>query len=79
MKATVVLIAVVCLLVGGIVGWGLKGRLAPTGQAAMIDITPAELTDAGNNRLAVFDGRTMTVVEYWHTGQIQIKTRQKIK
>ena len=79
MKTTVILLAALCVLVGAIVGWGLKGRFVATGQAAMIDITPPELTDAGNSRFALYNGKSVTVVEYWRTGEIDIKGTRKIK
>ena len=79
MKATVILLAALCLVVGAIVGWGLKGRFAGTGQAAMIDITPPELTDAGNSRIAVFDGKSVTVVEYLRSGDVQSRGTLKVK
>ena len=80
MKATIIVAAVLCVVVGGIVGWAMRGAFARPAAPIVLDITPTELADSGSNRLALISGNKMTVVEYWeHTGEIQIKASRKIK
>jgi hypothetical protein len=61
MKSTMIILAVLCLLIGGIAGWGIKGRFTPSGQAAMLDITPPSMSDGGDSRMAIYDGGTLTI------------------
>jgi hypothetical protein len=61
MKSTMIVLAVLCLLIGGVAGWGIKGRFTPSGQAAMLDITPPSMSDGGDSRIAIFDGNSLTI------------------
>jgi len=80
MKATIIVVALLCVVVGGIAGWALRGALAKPAAPIVLDITPVQLLDTRSNRLALISGNKVTVVEYWEpTGEIQVKASRKIK
>jgi len=61
MKITIIILVVLCLVVGAIAGWGIRGRFGSSGQAAMLDITPPSMSDGGDSRIAIYDGGTLTI------------------
>jgi hypothetical protein len=73
-------VVVLCLIVGGIFGWALKGAISkPAGSVAMTDITPPALTDTGASRLAVYDGKELTVVNIGEDGTVSGMQTRRVK
>jgi len=78
MKATIIVAAVLCVVVGGIVGWALRGIVAkPAAPPVVLNITPK---DFPGNRLAFISGNKITVVEYGdESHEIYVQASRKIK
>ncbi|MDO8587121.1 MAG: hypothetical protein Q7T82_08790 [Armatimonadota bacterium] len=79
MKATIIVSIALCLVVGGIAGWALRGLTAhPSSEVAMADITPLDVS--GGSRLAIYDSGVLSVV--WcdrDGGKISEPQTRKIK
>jgi len=82
MKATIIVLAVLCLVLGGIAGWALRSVTARSGPTAMVDITPRSPDNWGSSRIAIYDGGTLTVADYNPAadgGSVEHVHRLKIK
>ena len=79
MKVTIIILIALCLVVGGIVGWAMRGHFSPSGQAVMLDITPPSMSDGGDSRMAIYEGGTLTIAVCDADGGIVEVHAKKIK
>ncbi|MDO8682808.1 MAG: hypothetical protein Q7N50_04935 [Armatimonadota bacterium] len=78
MKTTVIILIGLCLILGGIAGWALRGVTTMSKAPAMINITPESYSDW--NRIAIYDGGMLIVADYNSSpGTIEIITKRRIK
>jgi hypothetical protein len=77
MKATIVVSIILCLVVGGIAGWALRGARSHPSAASMMNITPAGYYS--ENRIAILEGKTLTIVNYDFQKDTITQTSVKIK
>lgn len=77
MKATIVVSIILCLVVGGIAGWALRGARSHPSAVRMMDITPADWEL--QSRLAILDGKTLTIVNYDFQNEKITQTSTQIK
>ena len=62
MKATIIVSIVLCLVVGGIAGWALRGITSASKAPAMINITQDD--SRSSSRIAVYDSGTLMIADY---------------
>lgn len=82
MKATIIVSIVLCLLIGGIAGWALKGAVSGSTSATMLNITDAERDSTASSRIAIYDGGTLIVADYnpmYNGGTIEHLAKRKVK
>jgi len=78
MKATIIVAAVLCVVVGGIAGWALRGAAAKPAAPVVLNLTPKDWDLM--NRLAFISGNKVTVVEYdSNSKEIEISASRQIK
>ena len=81
MKATIIVLCVLCIVVGGIAGWATRGLFAKSaGPASIMNLTSEP--DTSNSRIAVYDGGMLIVADYnpmYNGGTIEHVTKLKIK
>ena len=85
MKATIIVSIALCLVIGGIAGWALRGLATHgRGSVSMVDITPEpqRSLSSGNSLIAVYDSGTLTIAEYnpsYNGGAIEHIAKSNIK
>jgi len=61
MKATIIVSIALCVVIGGIAGWALRGVTAhPSSGVSVVDITPPDVSSG--SRLAIYDNGVLSVV-----------------